>query len=198
PTTTVTTLPTTTVTTLPTTTVTTLPTTTVTTLAPLVMSAHGLGAARLGDPYDDTVAAITDRLGRPDHDSGWIRSDSPQVGTCPGTIVRVVQWHSLRLFFSDGPTEFGEDIRHFFYYNQSIVDADEQIDLATEQGIRLGSTVRALRRVYGESLTIDDSVQFGISFMVDTGGSSLLSGTLTSASPEGLVTSIGGGFGCGG
>ncbi len=161
------------------------------------MSAYGLEAARLGDPYDDTVAAVTERLGKPNHDTGWIRSDSAQVGTCPGTVVRVVQWHSLRLYFGDGPTEFGEDTRHFFYYNQSIVDTDQQIDVATDDGIRLGSTVRDLRRVYADSLTIDDSVGFGITFVVDTGGPSVLAGTLTSASPQGQVTSIGGGYGCG-
>ena len=205
---TTTTVPTTTSSTAPTTTVTspattvTSPATTVTspattvTLPPVYLDADGLGLIDLGTPYEETVEAVTAELGEPNADSGWIGSES-EFGTCPGTVVRVVRWHSLRLFFSDGPTEFGSDERHFFYFSQSTVETDEVLDLATARGIHLGSTVADLRDAYGPLVTVERNSTFGTSFAIESPGSSLLAGTLSSAEPNGEVTSIGGGFGCG-
>ena len=183
-------------------TTTTVPATTVTspattvTLPPVYLDADGLGLIDLGTPYEETVEAVTAELGEPNADSGWIGSES-EFGTCPGTVVRVVRWHSLRLFFSDGPTEFGSDERHFFYFSQSTVETDEVLDLATARGIHLGSTVADLRDAYGPLVTVERNSTFGTSFAIESPGSSLLAGTLSSAEPNGEVTSIGGGFGCG-
>ena len=179
----------------PATTSSTAPTTS-TTLPPVYLDADGLGLIDLGTPYEETVEAVTAELGEPNADSGWIGSES-EFGTCPGTVVRVVRWHSLRLFFSDGPTEFGSDERHFFYFSQSTVETDEVLDLATARGIHLGSTVADLRDAYGPLVTVERNSTFGTSFAIESPGSSLLAGTLSSADPDGEVTSIGGGFGCG-
>lgn len=191
-------------TTLPPTTVptTTLPTTTIeasttTTLAPLLLMSDGLGAVDFGDDAESVIAAVAERLEGSSSDSGWVAARG-QFGTCPGTVVRVVRWDSLRLFFSDGPTEFAEGLHHFFYYSQSIVETDRVLDLTTREGITLGTTVEELEDVFGDQLTIESTISFGVNFVVDRPGRGLLSGNLTSSSPDGTVTAIAGGFGCGG
>jgi len=180
---------------------TTLPTTTIevsttTTLAPLLLRSDGLSAVDFGNDTETVIAAVTERLEGASADSGWVAARG-QFGTCPGTVVRVVRWDSLRLFFSDGPTEFAEDVRHFFYYSQSIVETDRVLDLDTPEGIELGSTVEDLEEVFGSQLTIESTISFGVNFVVDRPGRGLLSGNLTSSSPEGTVTALAGGFGCG-
>lgn len=189
--------PTTTTTTAPETTATSEPPTTTTTLAPLVLQAAGLGPVSFGATPEETISEVSARLGSADSDSGWVSSRG-NFGTCPGSIVRVVRWDSLRVFFSDGPTEFGEDFHHFFYYSQSFVDTDVLIDLTTSAGIGIGSTVAELTDAYGARLEIESTSPFGVTFAVRPGGPGLLSGTLTESVPEGEVTSLAGGFGCGG
>lgn len=179
----------------PETTETTDPPTTTTTLAPLVLDAEGLGPVEFGVSPEEAIAEVTARLGSASSDSGWVSSRGI-FGTCPGNITRVVRWESLRLFFSDGPTDFGEDGHHFFYYSQSSVEADVVIGLRTAEGIRIGSTVEELTEAYGTRLTIESTSPFGVTFSV-SGGPGLLSGTLTQSIPEGQVTSLAGGFGCG-
>lgn len=173
-----------------------VPPTTTTTLAPLVLEADGLGPISFGATPEDTIAEVSARLGPTTSDSGWVSSRG-NFGTCPGNIVRVVRWESLRLFFTDGPTDFGEDIQHFFYYSQSTADTTVVIDLTTSAGIGLGSTVEELNDAYGRRLTIESSSPFGVTFSVSTDGPGLLSGTLTESVPPGQVTSVAGGFGCG-
>jgi hypothetical protein len=201
--------PTTTATSAPTTSTTTTPTTTnppttapataspSTTIPPIQLLPDGLGVAGLGDPADQALAAVGEILGPPDEDSGWLSARS-EFGTCPGTVVRVVRWSSLRLFFSDGPTDFAEDSRHFFYYSQSPVTTSEALDLKTPDGIGLGSTVSRLEDVYGRDLTITSTVRFGPVFSVEATGPGLTSGSLTGIGADDTVVLIGGGFGCGG
>lgn len=175
---------------------TTVPETTVTTLSPLVLEDDGLAAVEFGTGVAETVEAVRARLGPATSDSGWVAARG-DYGVCPGTAVRVVRWESLRLFFTDGPTDFGEDTSHFFYYNQSTVDAEEVIDLTTSAGIGIDSTVAELRRAYADRVVIESSIPFGVTFYIEANTPGLLSGLLTSSSPEGSVTAISGGFGCG-
>lgn len=181
----------------PTTTPTTTTTTTTTTLPGLELAEDGLGLVDLGAGFDEALGVVSAELGPPSSDTGWIRAHS-DLGTCPGTVVRVVRWESLRLYFSDGPTEFGEEVRHLFYYSQSIAETDTVVDLSTPEGITIGSTVADLAAAYGDRLRIESSFVFGVGFSVDPlGEAGLLSGTVTHSQPDGEVTSIAGGFGCG-
>ncbi|MFP3916068.1 MAG: hypothetical protein ACLFWM_14405 [Actinomycetota bacterium] len=167
-----------------------------TTLAPLVLEPDGLDVVSFGAGPEETIAAVSARLGGASSDSGWVSSRGV-FGTCPGSIVRVARWESLRVFFTDGPTEFGEDATHFFYYIQSTADAAVVIDLTTVAGIGIGSTVEELTEAYGTRTAIDSSSSFGATFTVESQGPGLLSGTLTESVPRGQVTSVAGGFGCG-
>lgn len=170
--------------------------TTTTTLLPLMLGPSGLGAIDLGTDFDEAIEAVTARLGPATEDTGWI-SASSDFGTCPGTVVRMLRWSSLRLLFSDGPTEFGDDRYHFFYYSQSTVGTEEVLDLETAAGVGLDSTVGDLKAAYGADLTIESTLRFGVSFFIRPIGPGLLSGTLTDSTDEGTVTALGGGFGCG-
>jgi hypothetical protein len=179
----------------PTTTTTTLGTT-ITTLAPLVLDDDGLGVAQFGDGIDETLAVVGARLGSVTADSGWVAARGT-FGVCPGTVVRVVRWDSLRLFFSDGPTDFADEGYHFFYYSQSPVETDILLDLTTAAGIGIDSSVADLRSAYRDRLVIESTIPFGVTFYVEADTPGLLSGILSSSSPDGVVTAISGGFGCG-
>lgn len=185
------------VTTIPASTVSTEPTTTTTTLAPIILAADGLTVVDLGDPFEEVSAAVSARLGSPTEDTGWVGATS-DFGICPGTVVRMQRWSSLRLLYSDGPTEFEAEGRHFFYFSQSTVGTDEVLDLVTAEGVGLETTVPELEAAFGDTLSIESTAEFGVTFYVTPAGPGLLSGTLTNSGPEGIVTSLGGGFGCGG
>lgn len=175
---------------------TTTPETTTPTLARLILEDDGLSVVGFGDGVEETVAAVQARLGPATSDSGWVAARG-DYGVCPGTAVRVIRWESLRLFFTDGPTDFGEEARHFFYYSQSPAGAEAVIDLTTSAAIGIDSTVDELRRAYGNRLVIESSIPFGVTFYIDANTPGLLSGILTASSSDGLVTAISGGFGCG-
>lgn len=175
---------------------TTVPATPVTTLASLTLESDGLAVVEFGQEVSETVEAVQARLGPATSDSGWVAARG-EYGVCPGTAVRVIRWESLRLYFTDGPTDFGEEARHFFYYNQSTVGAEVVIDLKTSAGIGIDSTVNELRRAYADRLVVESSIPFGVTFYIEANTPGLLSGILTSSSPDGSVTAISGGFGCG-
>lgn len=172
------------------------PETTTPALARLILEDDGLSVVDFGDGVEETVAAVQARLGPATSDSGWVAARG-DYGVCPGTAVRVIRWESLRLFFTDGPTDFGEEARHFFYYSQSPAGAEAVIDLTTSAAIGIDSTVDELRRAYGDRLVIESSIPFGVTFYIDANTPGLLSGILTDSSPDGVVTAISGGFGCG-
>lgn len=182
-------------TTIPPTTDTTMSTTT--TLPPLVLEPDGLGAVDFGATSEEVISAVTERLGPASSDSGWVNARG-NFGTCPGTIVRVTRWHSLRLYFGDGPTQFAEEGPHFFYYVQSSVDTETIIDLTTAAGIGIGSSVAQLKEAYPDELVIESTVRFGATFHLAGSDPGLLAGLLTESVDTGQVTAISGGFGCGG
>lgn len=186
--------PTLTTTTTPTTTTTTTTLVTTTTLGvdALTMTPTGLGPVALGSlvgPALDTVSSV---LGPPDEDTDWI-----EVGTCPGTRLRVVRWQSLQLYFSDGPTDWGPaGTDHFFTYTNSALLA-EPLPLRTDLGVMVGSTVADLIDAYGTAAGIFDDEIFGPLFVVDPPDAGYLWGGLDGVGEGGRVLSINGGTGCG-
>lgn len=180
----------------PSTTATTIPTTTTTTLAPLVLEPDGLGVVDFGAAPDEVISEVSARLGPATSDSGWVNARG-NFGTCPGNLVRVTRWESLRLYFGDGPTQFAEEGRHFYYYIQTSAESEVVIDLRTATGIGIGASVESLKEAYPGDLVIESTVPFGATFYVDGDSPGLLSGLLTESVDEGQVSAISGGFGCG-
>jgi hypothetical protein len=163
-----------------------------------VLQASGLSGIPFGTDAEEAIATITAQLGLAPADSGWVDAFAG-FGTCPGTQIRVVRWVSLEAFFSDGPTEWAPaGTQHIFHYGQSfLAGAGETIDLSTDAGIRLGSTVAELKAAYGpEVLVVDDPLVAGL-WQVDVEGAGILWGTVSDVTDVGIVETINGGAGCG-
>ncbi len=66
-----------------------------------VFGGHVLGIVSFGDDADATIAVLTERLGPPDDDTGWIGPFN-RFGTCSGNRYRATRCKSLRVEFLDG------------------------------------------------------------------------------------------------
>lgn len=96
----------------------------------IVLFGNDLGPAKIGDPFDDAVAALTTVLGPPD----------PEIDTV--TCIRgdrQVTWGDFTVTSEDGKLSGW---------------LSSSTSLATPSGIRVGTTVATLRRVYGSKLAI--------------------------------------------
>ncbi len=165
----------------------------------LRLQPEGLGPVPFGTGVDRTLVVLTRALGLPDADSGWLPADSEAL-QCPGQRARQVTWGSLSVFFSDGPTDWGPDLReHFFSYVYSLPEgatAPAGPALRTSEGLRLGDTLSRASSVYGESSISRDDPLRGTVLEVDVPGPGYLRGTFTGPSDENYLLSLQGGTGC--
>ncbi len=194
-----------------TTTSTTSTTTTTTTAVPptIVLRGDGLGfttpasetmtMAAFGSEAETALRAISEALGSPDEDSGWIPSFSG-FGTCPGEEVRGIRWATLWALMTDGSTEWRNDgVPHFFsYLNSVFYDDSQSLGLLTEEMVGLGDTVKDLKDAYGKSveITYEEFID-GYLFTIDVPAPGRLWGGLTGDKKDDLITAIDGGQGCG-
>jgi len=164
-------------------------------LAALALNPTGIGDVIFGSDADEAVSELSAVLGSPTEDTGW----TPSFETCPGTEARVVRWTSFQAFFTNGATEWGpEGTRHFFHYGQSIrAGGGEVIDLVTQTGIGINSTLGELASAYSDEVTISDDPVFGPFWEVDVAGAGVLCGTAGAIGDSGMIDSINGGSGCG-
>lgn len=162
---------------------------------PLVLRPDGLGLVVLGGEAESSITQLTNQLGVPNEDSGWVASSTSPFGLCPGAQVRGVSWGPLRVMFTD-PGD-GAPATSFSYLYAAPADAaassSPAAGLTTDTGIGLGSSVAEVRAAYPELLLFED--EYGPVFATSAEGG--LSGTLTDVSDAGLVTSIIGGQYCG-
>jgi hypothetical protein len=158
----------------------------------LVLSGEGIGSAEFGADPDGVVSYLTSFLGDPTNDSGWI--DPFEVGACPGTEIRFVEWGVLTLIFGD-VSQVVEGRRHFFSYSYGLggeVGAFP-VGLSTERGVTLGSRVIDVNAAYpGVTLNPEDEFTDPSFFVNDN-----LRGSLTGLEDDSIVTVIYGGIGCG-
>lgn len=128
----------------------------------IVLEENGLGIVAFGASPDEALAALGVQLGAPTYDSGWISSFSP-YGTCPGQEIRVLEWNRLRVFFGD--TTFGT--QKFFQWTYAAYEGEPAWpELATREGVTLGSTAEALVAAYPNA-TLEQTVEEGLKlFMV--------------------------------
>ena len=168
--------------------------------APFLLGADGLGAVPFGVDPDAAVAATAELLLMdPDEDSGWIDPFS-EIGTCPGTEIRAVEFGDLTLLFTDAETQFERaGTRHFFSYRYRTGNRGP-LGLVTAEGIGLGSRLEELQTAYGDHLVLltDDLTAGGPRYEVTPDPPfGLLSGFVGGTGPEEPVLAIDGGFGCG-
>ena len=168
---------------------------TVATFAPadVVLARDGLGVVAFGEPADDTIAAVTAvlgarrglRLGRSVDDQRLRRDEA-----------RVVAWGSLHLFFSD-ESAVGYGARHLFAYSYGSVADLEAIRRVWPHRTASASAPPSPcsgRRTPTSSIEAGEEGVLDPSFYVDD----TLSGRLTGAADDDLVTVIIGGDPCGG
>jgi hypothetical protein len=190
---------------------TTSPTTTTTNPVPptMILLENGFGfmapgsetltMATFGSEAETALRAITEALGPPDEDSGWVPSFS-LFGTCPGEEVRGVRWATLWALMTDGDTAWRNDgVPHFFaYLNSVFYDETQSLGLLTEELVGLGDTVKDLKDAYGKGveITYEEFID-GYLFTIDVPEPGQLGGGLTGERNDDLITSIDGGQGCG-
>lgn len=195
------TLPTTT-TAAPTTTVgpttTTVPETTTTTQPEqLLLRPDGLGDLTFGDRADDVLQYLTGLVGEPEEDTGWV-DKGESYATCIGTQVRFVQWGALQIFLTDGPSDWAPaGVRHFAHWADTVLLGEPPIEMATEEGIGVGSTVDEIVAAYGTDARVEDDPLYGPSFILDTPGAGMLIGSLTGLQSDDTLQSLSAGFSCG-
>jgi hypothetical protein len=168
----------------------------------LELRPDGLGDADFGDDEASTIAYVTDVIGAPASDTGWVDSFA-NFGVCPSASARVVSWTSpgkFDLYFFEAGTTFASDgVRHFGHYWYHGPDLNA-FGVYTPDGVTVGSTVLTLNNAYGVDLEISESFIPGAYFWrVDTNptDSSALGGWTTGDDDSSILESIYGGLGCG-
>ncbi|NHZ71088.1 MAG: hypothetical protein GWP18_05550 [Proteobacteria bacterium] len=151
---------------------------------------------QFGFDDEDAIAAVAAVLGEPSLDSGWIDSFSG-YGTCPGSVIRGVEWDDFVMLFTRSDTAFWTGgVPHFFSYYYT----GDKPELFTTEGIGVGSSVEMLEAAYGGTkYTMDESFfdpAVG-AWMYDLHDWTSLWGYATGQSGAHVVTSINGGRGCG-
>lgn len=180
-----------------TTTTTTIPVTTTTeplAVQELVLRGDGLGAARFGAAPDGVIDYVTSILGGNTGDTGWV--DPFTFAACDGTVARRVSWGTLSLFFNDLST-YASERRHFMGWEYGIDGqlGDEPVGLRTPGGTTLGTRVVDLVAEFNDASINegDEDPYIPANFYV----SDVFGGLLTGATPDDLVTTMRGGYGCG-
>lgn len=124
------------------------------TAAELYLQPEGLGPLPFGSDAQRTLTVLTGALGDPDNDTGWVPADLDFL-QCPGIRARVVNWGSLTVFLSDGPTDWGPAGReHLFSFTYSLApgaSSPSGPELRTSEGLRLGATLSRATSIYGEA-----------------------------------------------
>ncbi len=168
----------------------------------LELRPDGLGDADFGDDEASTIAYVTDVIGAPTSDTGWVDSFA-NFGVCPSASARVVSWTTpgkFDLYFFEAGTTFANDgVRHFGHYWYHGPDLNA-FGVYTPDGVTVGSTVLTLNNAYGGDLEISESFIPGAYFWrVDTNpaDSSALGGWTTGDDDASILESIYGGLGCG-
>jgi len=132
----------------------------------LRLGGNDLGVTRVGAPFREGVAAISGSLGRPAADPA---PDSACIGAQDET-----SWAGFRLASSDGKVSGW---------------LSTGTNLATPAGVRVGSTIAALRQAHGAALQVRPAPEpDAVAVFVVTGAG--LGGTLTGTTPTDTVTSI--------
>lgn len=165
----------------------------------LLLQPEGLGPLPFGTDAARTLSTLSEALGSPDNDSGWLPADVESL-QCPGTRARMVSWGSLTVYLSDGPTAWGPDgFDHFFAYTYAIgegASAPEGPSLRTSEGLRLGDTLSRSSAIYGDTSIIRNHPQRGTILEVEVPGPGYLWGVFSGSGEEDPLLSLRGGTGC--
>lgn len=110
--------------------------------------ADGLGVVRFGEPADSAIPGLVEALGR--EPSGDETMEAVRGGF-GGTAVRFVEFGPLVAIVNDGSYYRNDGVMHLAGWTLAATGPS---DLATPEGITIGSTVEDLRRAFGEDLLL--------------------------------------------
>ena len=165
----------------------------------LRLQPEGLGALPFGTDAFRTLSVLTEALGAPDIDTGWLPADVESL-QCPGSRARLVNWGSLAVYLSDGPTDWGPDgFEHFFAYIYAIGEGNSAPagpSLRTSEGLQLGAPLSRAYSIYGESSITRNHPVEGTTLEVNVPGPGYLWGIFSGPGDEDPLVSLGGGTGC--
>lgn len=135
---------------------------------PLVLAPDGLGVAKFGDEPTDVIGVLITILGEPTTDSGW---EGGNIAGCSG-FNRHMRWvidpavddgGNRAVFFAHFSDEGFPDAS-FAQYEYISLDPEHvdlgARDLATAEGLSLGSSLTEFIGLYGEPLILNRELGF--------------------------------------
>jgi hypothetical protein len=160
-------------------------TTTALTMAQVVPAPDGLGPLSFGTQAARAMGALTRALGRAEN-----ATVVPADANCGAT--RIFRWKDFDVLINEVSTRSGG--------NPGLVGwslgatAPSSLDLKTEKGIGIGSTVAAVKAAYGPTVTIDQGVN-GPTFKI-TAPNGVITGELNGLSAASRVKALRAGVSC--
>jgi hypothetical protein len=132
-------------------------------LVSLELSPEGLGDLPFGLDPDSVITDVTALYGAPDVDTDWIVAEPNLYGSCPGELMRAIGWGSLvTIFIDDGDSDLGGYFYTYTYgyeYETNTGGVDPRaLNLTTESGVGVGTTVGDLRTAFDTDLIIEGDV----------------------------------------
>ncbi len=118
------------------------------------LSWTGLGDAVFGADASTSFDYFSRAFGPPTYDSGWEATGydpTSQDDQCQSPFMRVVLWSNLTIVFAefDPATQLISPRRTFVMYSYNSAEpGDAELGLATDRGLRLGSTTAQVRALY--------------------------------------------------
>ena len=160
---------------------------------PIQLTGNGVDGSRFGDKFDTVMAAMTAAHGAFDDDSMWEDQQSPCEGL--GTKERRVQWGSVVLVFSNGPTEFGSaGVEHLIsVYSEDA--ASPTPANAPDGKALLDETVGGLKTRFPD-VEIYTSEITGPSYSIKTEGEGKIGGILSGRTDKDSIVSFNAGLIC--
>ncbi|MFK8022342.1 MAG: hypothetical protein AB8G26_00150 [Ilumatobacter sp.] len=159
---------------------------------PFTLEVDGLGVTSFGADAVGTISFVSSFLGEPTRDSGWV--DPFTIGACGGTELRQVSWGALQLEFGDS-SSITEGRQHFYAYFYGAEGSNGVVtpaDLATAEGVTVGSSVGELLEAYPTAQLRDGDDFIAPNFFVNDN----LTGRMSGLADVDVVELIIGGIPC--
>ena len=153
----------------------------------LILLEDGLGPINFGDSATAVIEAVTATIGGWDADSS--DNDAVTLPICDQGPTRIVSWGSLVLTFVErGDAESFTGWSYGFDPLTGNSDDHRGLELATPEGVTLGSHRSDVVDAYGSAVSIKDDTDLDTAaFLVAGGGSTQLAGKLDKAGSAGIV-----------
>ncbi len=160
---------------------------------PLLLTGNGVDGSKFGDKFETVMTAMTAAHGAFDDDSLWEDQQAPCEGL--GTKERRVQWGSVVLVFSNGPTQYGAvGVEHFIsVYSEDA--ASPTPSNAPDGKALLDETVGGLKKRF-PGVSVVNSEITGPSFQFKTAGGGEIGGILSGLTDKDSVVSFNEGLVC--